>query len=128
MKNWIVCLVLCALSIGFLSAVACADEPAGFQQWGTGPCASGTCVATQPAANVRPVGNGLVWGQPVRNVGRVVIAARPVRRVGGAILKSQPLRRVANAVATLRPLRRVARAVGTVVRARPLARLVGWRR
>lgn len=127
MKNWIACLVLCALPFCLLSTVACADEPVAYEPLGAISCESGACVVAQPAGYVQATYAGLVCGQPVRNAGRVLVAARPVRRVGVAILRSQPLRRVANTLATIRPLRRVGKAVGTVVKARPLARLVGFR-
>ncbi len=127
MKNWIVCLVLCALSFCLLSPVACADEPVAYEPSGAVSCESGTCIVAQPAGYVQATYAGLVYGQPARNFGRVLVAARPIRRVGAAILRSQPLRRVANTLATIRPLRRVGKAVGTVVKARPLARLVGFR-
>jgi hypothetical protein len=126
-KNWILCLVLCVVSFGLLTAVTCADEPVAYDQWATSLGESGTSVVVQPAGYAPATCNGLVCGQPIRNVGRVVIAAKPVRRVGAAIVRAQPLRRAANVVATVRPIRRVGKAVGIVIRARPLARLVGLR-
>ncbi len=127
MKNWILCVVLCVVSFGLLTAVACADEPVAYDGWTATSCESGACVVTQAVRDARGTWNGLVYGQPIRNVGRAVIAAKPVRRAGAAIVRAQPLRRAASVVATVRPVRRVGKGVGIVIRARPLARLVGLR-